>query len=195
MPRSTEPEDLPCPCSSSFPERQDTPSTLDLLVEPLSRPVTRWSSSIFRAMTQTRALRSTRTPCAPCSPMTWPMSCWSVTVRRVHGLEDRRGHPDVPVVYIAAWIARDGVSVLDLFAGGDPFEAAKKQGSPPSTGDPRCRPRSCALNIDRYVAAADPSEQDAVRAYLGGRSVRRASPRSPRSGAVNCGPPAAAPMS
>ena len=26
-------------------------------------------------------------------------------------------HPDMPVVYVAAWIPRPGVSVLDLFAG------------------------------------------------------------------------------
>lgn len=31
-------------------------------------------------------------------------------------------HPELPVVYVAAWIPRDGTSVLDLFAGGDPFE-------------------------------------------------------------------------
>jgi len=37
-------------------------------------------------------------------------------------------HPELPVVYIAAWIPRDGVSVLDLFAGGDPFEAGEEAG-------------------------------------------------------------------
>jgi pimeloyl-ACP methyl ester carboxylesterase len=34
-------------------------------------------------------------------------------------------HPDLPVAYVAAWIPRDGASVLDLFAGGDPFEAGE----------------------------------------------------------------------
>jgi pimeloyl-ACP methyl ester carboxylesterase len=37
-------------------------------------------------------------------------------------------HPDVPVVYVAAWIPRDGSSVLDLFVGGDPFEAGEEAG-------------------------------------------------------------------
>jgi pimeloyl-ACP methyl ester carboxylesterase len=37
-------------------------------------------------------------------------------------------HPDVPVVYLAAWIPREGASVLDLFAGGDPFEAGEEAG-------------------------------------------------------------------
>lgn len=31
-------------------------------------------------------------------------------------------HPDLPLVYLAAWVPRPGASVLDLFAGGDPFE-------------------------------------------------------------------------
>ena len=76
-------------------------------------------------------------------------------------------HPDLPVVYVAAWMPRDGASVLDLFAGGDPFEAGEEAGIAAfdelvvSAG-----PGLCALNIDRYVLAADPSERDAVRAYL-----------------------------
>ena len=74
-------------------------------------------------MTQTRACRSTRTPCAPCSPTTWPTSCWSAT---------RSG---------AGIAAFEGVF---LSAG----------------------PGLCALNIDRYVAAAEPSEQESIRAYL-----------------------------
>ena len=35
-------------------------------------------------------------------------------------------YPDVPVVYVAAWIPRPDTSVLDLFAGSDPFEAATR---------------------------------------------------------------------
>ena len=76
-------------------------------------------------------------------------------------------HPDVPVVYIAAWIPRDGASVLDLFVGGDPFEAGEEAGMAAFDGlILGAGPGRCALNIDRYVAAADPSEQDAARSYL-----------------------------
>lgn len=76
-------------------------------------------------------------------------------------------HPDVPVVYVAAWIPRDGASVLDLFVGGDPFEAGEEAGIAAFDGLVlSAGPGLCALNIDRYVLAADPSERDAVRAYL-----------------------------
>jgi pimeloyl-ACP methyl ester carboxylesterase len=76
-------------------------------------------------------------------------------------------HPDLPVVYVAAWIPRDGASVLDLFAGGDPFEAGEAAGIAAFEGLILSGgPGLCALNIDRYVAAADPSEQDAIRSYL-----------------------------
>ena len=76
-------------------------------------------------------------------------------------------HPDVPVVYVAAWIPRDGVSVLDLFAGGDPFEAGEESGIAAFDGVIlSAGPGLCALNIDRYVAAAEPSEQDSIRSYL-----------------------------
>jgi pimeloyl-ACP methyl ester carboxylesterase len=76
-------------------------------------------------------------------------------------------HPEVPVVYIAAWIPRDGASVLDLFAGGDPFEAGEEAGIAAFEGAfLSAGPGLCALNIERYVAAADPAEQDSVRAYL-----------------------------
>jgi len=76
-------------------------------------------------------------------------------------------HPDLPVVYVAAWIPGDGVSVLDLFAGGDPFEAGEEAGIAAFDGVIlSAGPGLCALNIDRYVLAADPSERDAVRAYL-----------------------------
>ena len=76
-------------------------------------------------------------------------------------------HPDLPVVYIAAWIPRDGASVLDLFVGGDPFEAGEEAGIAAFDGlILSAGPGLCALNIDRYVAAADPSEQDSIRSYL-----------------------------
>jgi pimeloyl-ACP methyl ester carboxylesterase len=76
-------------------------------------------------------------------------------------------HFDLPVVYVAAWIPRDGASVLDLFAGGDPFEAGEDAGIAAFDGlILSAGPGLCALNIGRYVAAADPSEQDAIRSYL-----------------------------
>jgi pimeloyl-ACP methyl ester carboxylesterase len=76
-------------------------------------------------------------------------------------------HPDVPLVYVAAWIPRDGASVLDLFAGGDPFEAGEQAGIDAFDGlILSAGPGLCALNIDRYIAATDPAERDSVRTYL-----------------------------
>ena len=76
-------------------------------------------------------------------------------------------HPELPVVYVAAWIPRDGSSVLDLFAGGDPFEAGEEAGIAALGGVVlSAGPGLCALNIDRYVAAADPVERESVRTYL-----------------------------
>ncbi len=76
-------------------------------------------------------------------------------------------HPDVPVVYVAAWIPRDGSSVLDLFAGGDPFEGGEEAGLAAFDGlILSAGPGLCALNIDLYLAAADPTERDSVRTYL-----------------------------
>ncbi len=77
-------------------------------------------------------------------------------------------HPELPVVYVAAWIPRPGASVLDLFVGGDPFAAGDEAAGIAAFGGfvVGAGPGLCALNIDQYVAAADPAEQDAVRAYL-----------------------------
>ncbi len=76
-------------------------------------------------------------------------------------------HPEVPVVYVAAWIPRDGASVLDLFAGGDPFEAGEEAGMAAFGGMIlSAGPGVCALNIDLYIAAAEPGERDSVRNYL-----------------------------
>jgi pimeloyl-ACP methyl ester carboxylesterase len=75
--------------------------------------------------------------------------------------------PGLPVVYVAGWIPRDGASVLDLFAGGDPFEAGEDAGFAAFDGlIISAGPGLCALNIDRYVVAAEPSERDAVASYL-----------------------------
>ena len=76
-------------------------------------------------------------------------------------------HPDLPVVYVAAWIPREGASVLDLFVVGDPFEAGEEAGIAAFDGlILSAAPGRCALNIERYVAAADPVERDSVRTYL-----------------------------
>ena len=78
-------------------------------------------------------------------------------------------HPDLPLVFVAAWIPRDGSSVLDLFVGGDPFDAGEDAGIAAFDGLVLgAGPGLCALNVDLYVAAADPVERDAVRTYLEG---------------------------
>ncbi len=76
-------------------------------------------------------------------------------------------HPDLPVVFVAGWIPRDGTSVMDLFAGGDPFEAGEEAGIAAFGGlILSAGPGLCALNIDSYVEAAEPAERDALRTYL-----------------------------
>jgi pimeloyl-ACP methyl ester carboxylesterase len=76
-------------------------------------------------------------------------------------------HPGLPVVYVAAWIPRDGASVLDIFAGGDPFEAGEEAGIGAFDGlIISAGPGLCALNVELYIAAADPAKRDSVRTYL-----------------------------
>ncbi len=77
-------------------------------------------------------------------------------------------HPKLPVVYVAAWIPRTGASVLDLFAGTDPFTNADEAAGIAAFGGliVSAGPGRCALNFDQYVTAADPAERDAVRSYL-----------------------------
>ena len=77
-------------------------------------------------------------------------------------------HPELPVVYVAAWIPRSGASVLDLFIGSDPFADADEDAGIAAFGGliVSAGPGRCALNIDQYVAAADPTERDEVRSYL-----------------------------
>jgi pimeloyl-ACP methyl ester carboxylesterase len=77
-------------------------------------------------------------------------------------------HPELPVVYVAAWIPRPGASVLDLFIGSDPFAGGDEAAGIAVFGGlvVSAGPGRCALNIDQYVAAAEPAERDAVRSYL-----------------------------
>jgi pimeloyl-ACP methyl ester carboxylesterase len=71
-------------------------------------------------------------------------------------------------VYIAAWIPQPGASVLDLFAGGDPFERGDEDTGLAAFGGliVSAGPGRCALNIEAYVAGMEPSEQDAARREL-----------------------------
>ena len=76
-------------------------------------------------------------------------------------------HPNLPMVYVAAYIPRDGSSVLDLFAGGDPFEVSEEAGIAALGGLVlSAGPGLCALNIDMAVGASEPDGWDAVRIYL-----------------------------
>ncbi len=77
-------------------------------------------------------------------------------------------HPDLPIVYLAAWVPRPGVSVLDLFAGGDPFAGGDEAAGLAAFGGliVSAGPGLCALDIDRYVSALEPSEQATVRSVL-----------------------------
>ncbi len=77
-------------------------------------------------------------------------------------------YPELPVVYLAAWIPRPGASVLELFIGRDPFAGGDEAAGIAAFGGliVSAGPGRCALNVDQYVAAADPSERDAVRSYL-----------------------------
>lgn len=84
------------------------------------------------------------------------------TASRVAG-----SYPDVLLVYVAAWIPRDGASLLDLFFGSDPFTAGEEAGIASFNGLVLgAGPGLCALNIDLSVAEAEPGERDAVRTYL-----------------------------
>jgi pimeloyl-ACP methyl ester carboxylesterase len=77
-------------------------------------------------------------------------------------------HPELPAVYVAAWIPRPGVSVIELFLGHDPFVDVDEETALAAFGGliVSAGPGRCALNIDHYVAAAAPAEREAVRAYL-----------------------------
>jgi len=77
-------------------------------------------------------------------------------------------HPDLPVVYIAAWIPQPGASVIELFAGGDPFEDRDEEAGFAAFGGliVTAGPGLCALNVEAYVAGMEPSVQDAARREL-----------------------------
>lgn len=79
-----------------------------------------------------------------------------------------RDHPELPVVYIAAWIPRPGASVLELFVGRDPFAGVDEETGLAALGGlvVSAGPGRCAMNIEHYVAAVDPAERDAVRSFL-----------------------------
>jgi pimeloyl-ACP methyl ester carboxylesterase len=151
------------------PGAWDTPATLEPLVEPLE--------SAGHAVTIVDL---------PCDDAAATLGQYADAVRAVlpDDLEDvvlvgysfggftaariAAEHPELPVIYLAAWIPKPGASVLDLFLGSDPFAAGDEAAGIAAFGGlfVSAGPGRCALNIDQYVAAADPAEQDAVRSYL-----------------------------
>lgn len=151
------------------PGAWDTPATLEPLVEPLE--------SRGHAVTIVDL---------PCDDASATLEQYADAVHAVlpHDMTDvvlvgysfggftaariAREHPELPAIYIAAWIPRPGASVLDIFIGGDPFAAGDEDAGIAAFGGlvVSAGPGRCALNIEQYVAAADPAERDAVRAYL-----------------------------
>ena len=189
---------MPCPLFVVVPGAWDTPATMEPLLEPLESaghavivvdlPCDDADATLEEYADAVRAVL----PDDLADVVLVGYSFGGFTASRI-AVE----HPDVPVVYVAAWIPRDGVSVLDLFAGGDPFEAGEEAGIAAFDGaDPQCRPRSVRpehrslRRRGRSVRAGrDP------RPTSSGRNVRRASPRCARSGGAICRLPAAAPTS
>ena len=72
------------------------------------------------------------------------------------------------VTYVAAWIPRPGVSVIDLFLGSDPFADGDEEAGIAAFGGliASAGAGRCALDIEKVVAGVDPSEQAATRSYL-----------------------------
>jgi pimeloyl-ACP methyl ester carboxylesterase len=77
-------------------------------------------------------------------------------------------NPSAPVVYVAAFVPRQGASVLDLFIESDPFTDGDEDAGIAAFGGLIVSSGAglCALSIDHLVAAVDPSEQAAMRSYL-----------------------------
>jgi pimeloyl-ACP methyl ester carboxylesterase len=77
-------------------------------------------------------------------------------------------HPDLPVVYIAAFIPQPGASLIDLVAGGDPFEGQDEEVGLAAFGGliVSAGPGLCVLSVDAYVAGVEPSRQDVARKEL-----------------------------
>ena len=156
------------------PGAWDTPATLDPLVEPLG--------------SRGHEVRIVDLPCADAAAT---LEDYAAAVRAVMpadltdvvlvgysfgGFTATRiavEHPELPVVYIAAWIPRPGACVLDLFMGSDPFAGGDEAAGIAALGGlvVSAGPGRCAMNVAHYVAAVDPAERDAVRAYIE-RTVR-----------------------
>ena len=77
-------------------------------------------------------------------------------------------HPDVPVIYVAAWIPPGWILSARPLRRRRSVRGRRRGRIRRlrRTGTQLRRPGLCALNIDLYVAAADPAERDAVRTYL-----------------------------
>jgi pimeloyl-ACP methyl ester carboxylesterase len=151
------------------PGAWDTPATMDPLVEPLESaghavmvvdlPCEEAEATLEQYAEAVRAVL----PDDLTDAVLVGYSFGGFTAARI-----AREHPELTVVYVAAWIPRPGASVLDLFIGRDPFIDADEETGMAAFGGVivSAGPGRCALNIDQYVAAADPAERDGVRAYL-----------------------------
>jgi pimeloyl-ACP methyl ester carboxylesterase len=151
------------------PGAWDTPAAIDPLVEPLESaghrvivvdlPCDDASATLEQYADAVRAVL----PADPVDVVLVGYSFGGFTASRI-AVE----HPELPLVCVAAWIPRDGASVLDLLMGGDPFAAGDEAAGIAAFGGfvVSAGPGRCALNIDQLVAEADPAERDAVRAYL-----------------------------
>ncbi|MEX2183383.1 MAG: alpha/beta hydrolase [Chloroflexota bacterium] len=151
------------------PGAWDTPATLEPLLEPLESgdhavtivdlPCDDAAATLEQYADAVRAAL----PDDPADVVLVGYSFGGFTAARI-AVEN----PKLPVVYIAAWIPRPGASVLDLFIGRDPFAGGDEDAGIAAFGGlvVSAGPGRCALNIDQYVAAADPAERGAVRAYL-----------------------------
>ena len=151
------------------PGAWDTPATMDPLVEPLESaghevivvdlPCDDPSATLEQYADAVRAVF----PADLADVVLVGYSFGGFTATRI-----AEEHPEVPVVYVAAWIPRPGASVLDLFVGSDPFADADEDAGIAAFGGliVSAGAGRCALNIDQYVAAADPAERDTVRSYL-----------------------------
>lgn len=151
------------------PGAWDTPATMDPLVEPLASaghavitvdlPCADARATLEEYAAAVRAVL----PDDPADVVLVGYSFGGFTASTIAA-----EHPDMPVVYLAAWIPRPGASVLDLFVGSDPFVDGDETAGLAAFGGliVSAGPGLCALDINAYVAPLDPLERAAARSYL-----------------------------
>ena len=100
-------------------------------------------------------------------------------------------HPDLPIVYLAAWVPRPGVSVLDLFAGGDPFAGGDEAAGLAAFGGliVSAGPGSAPSTSTDTSRRSSPPSRRRSGPSSSGRSAHRGSRRSASRGTASCGPP------